>query len=288
MSELAQPDIQSRRAPPAKRAMRAVWRFLPRCKLSYDAGKLITRSVLRPEKQPLRVAISFGGRIPMRLDLASFVANDLYCFDDHYESVTLRLWRRLARDARVILDIGSHIGTFALVAADTNPNARVIAVEADPANFAQLRAHSVAYPGVVAVHAAVADRAGQMWFCSGGENDGAGRLCTEQQATGNCVPIQTCTLTELCRQQHLVEVDLIKLDVEGFEHKLLVADSEFWEEFAPAHVIVELARDKAMPEQAGEVVRAMQRRGYTACRIQGLYAIPFGKPIDLANWHFFR
>ena len=116
------------KAPLPKRIMRSVWSVLPRCRLSFNLGKLVTRTVLRPELRSLPVDIRFASSIPMRLDLASFVANDLYCLDDHYESVTLQLWRTLARQASLILDVGSHIGTFSLVATAANPQARIVAV----------------------------------------------------------------------------------------------------------------------------------------------------------------
>lgn len=73
--------------------MRVVWRALPRTRWSYNLGKLLTRTFLRPESRSCQVEMRFAGGIPMSLDLASFVGNDLYCFDDHYESVTLQRWR---------------------------------------------------------------------------------------------------------------------------------------------------------------------------------------------------
>lgn len=275
-------------APAGKRLMRAVWTRLPRCRLSYNVGKLITRTLLKPERTSRPVAVRFAGRIPMRLDLASFVANDLYCLDDHYESVTLRLWRDLAGRAGVILDVGSHIGTFSLVAAATNPQARVIAVEADPGNFTRLRDHCPAYPNIAPVHAAIADRAGQMWFWPGQGNDGAGRLSSEKPTDGTGFSVPTWSLADLCRQHSLTRVDLMKLDVEGYEHALLAADHEFWRHCPPAHLIVELTCEKAAPQRAAEIFAAMKQRGYRAQRVQGLYAVPFGKTDDLANWHFWR
>jgi FkbM family methyltransferase len=224
----------------------------------------------------------------MRLDLASFVANDLYCLDDHYESVTLQLWRTLARQASLILDVGSHIGTFSLVATAANPQARIVAVEADPNNFARLHQHCALYPNVTAVPAAIADRPGQFWFWSGVQNDGAGHLSTEQPPPGCGFPIATCSLVDLCRQQNIAKVDLMKLDVEGFEYALLATDNEFWQLYQPAHLIVELTCDKAAPERSRAILAAMARRGYQARRVQGLYAIPFGKSDDLANWHFWK
>jgi hypothetical protein len=80
----------------------------------------------------------------------------------------------------------------------------------------------------------------------------------------------------------------MKMDVEGFEHVLLTHDDAFFGAHAPRHVIVELTIDRANPGPTEELFAAMRRRGYEARRIQGLYALPFGKSYDLANWHFQR
>jgi FkbM family methyltransferase len=274
--------------PVAKRVMRAVWRVLPRSGLSFDVGKLVTRSCLRPATSPQRVTVRFAGRIPMTLDLASFVSNDLYCLDDHYESVTLRLWRRLAAQSSVVLDVGSHIGTFALVAADANPQARVVAVEADPRNFEMLEQHAAGYANITPVHAAIGESKGVMWFCAVPDNDGGGYLSAEPTDAPGSRRVETVALAELCRSQTVQQVDLMKLDVEGLEYALMVPASEFWECFAPRHLIVELTVDKKQAGRTGEILRAMQQRGYRAQRIQGLYALPWGKPCDLANWHFWK
>lgn len=268
--------------------MRAVWMALPKSRLSFNLGKLLTRTVLRPGHGSHPVRVRFGGRIPMTLDLGTFVANDLYCMDEHFESVTLRLWREQARAAAVVLDIGSHIGTFALEAADANPRARVIAVEADPHHFSLLAGHCVAYPNITPIHAAIADQPGQMWFQPGGANDGNGHLCAEQPSDPAAFAIQTHTLAEICESQNLTRVDLMKLDVEGMEYRLLAGGNTFWETFAPAHLIMELTADKRAPDETAEIFRMMEKRGYRARRLQGLYAVPWGKRFDLANWHFTR
>jgi FkbM family methyltransferase len=277
------------RAPALKRLMRAVWtRLLPRTRLTFNAGKLLTRTLLAPESGSLPVHVTFGGLAPMTLDLGTFVANDLFCMDDHYESVTLRLWKRLARESSVILDIGSHIGTFALVAAASNPRAKVISVEADGNIFALMRAHAAHFPNITALHAAIADRESPMWFCPVGGNDGGGFLSTTQPADPRSYPVTTQTLARLCVSQEVTGVDLMKMDVEGFEHVLLTHDEAFFAAHAPRHVIVELTIDRGDPGPSAALFAAMTRRGYTARRIQGLYAVPFGKKTDLANWHFSR
>ena len=275
------------RAPWIKRLFRGVWTRLPRTAWSYNAGKIFTRTLLRPESRPYPVEVDFSGHIPMTLDLASFVGNDLYCLDDHYESLTLKLWRKQARQSSYVLDVGSHIGTFALVAAAENPAAQVLAIEADPGNHAALSKHAGRFPNIQTLHAAIADRTAEMWFVPDPVNDGGGVLReTNPGESVHALPVKTCPLDAVCRSRGWPRVDLMKLDVEGFEYELIVRDSAFWKETPPRHLVVEMVTHKRNPGRAREIFEAMRRRGYRANRVQGLYAFPWSHSEDLANWHF--
>jgi FkbM family methyltransferase len=46
-----------------------------------------------------------------------------------FETETMNLWRRLARDATVIIDVGANTGVYSLVAKAINPKAKVFAFE---------------------------------------------------------------------------------------------------------------------------------------------------------------
>ncbi len=278
----------TKRAPLLKGAMRAVWRLLPRSKLSYNVGKMLTHTVLRPSSKPKPVITHFGGKMPMELDLGDFTANDLFCLDTHYESVTLDLWKTLAKTASVVLDVGGHLGTYSLVAADANPQARVIAVEADADNFSLLRRHCAPYPNIKPVHAAIAERHTTLWFHTDSTNAGGGYLSETNLGNLGCYQIETRSLTDVCRSEGVSKVDLVKIDVEGYEHALLVHDSEFWRIYKPNHLFVEIKRDTSYKATSEALFNVMHRRGYAARRVQGLYALPFGRADDLANWYFWR
>src|SRR5881296_3585734 len=128
-----------------KRLMRATWLRLPRTASTYRLAKVVTRSVLRPDRASAIAEVRCAGRFIIRLDLADVVGNDVYCMDDHYEARTLALWRALAKDAETILDLGSHVGLFACVAASVNSRARIFAVEAFERNASLLRLNAAQF-----------------------------------------------------------------------------------------------------------------------------------------------
>lgn len=57
---------------------------------------------------------------------------------DAYESLSLRVWRRMSREAEVIADVGAYTGLFTLVAAFAAPEAELHAFEPSPDVFTRL------------------------------------------------------------------------------------------------------------------------------------------------------
>ena len=265
--------------------MRAVWRRLPPTALGFDAGKLLTRTLLRPASVPSPVAFEFSGQVPMTVDLGELTGNDLFCLDRCYESLTLRLWRALAARAETVVDVGSHVGTFAAVAAVANPSATVVAVEPLPGNVERLRQNCARFGNVVVLPFAVATSSGPASLEVDVRNAGGGRLVSREEGS-RTVRVTSLTLGDVCRGCHLRSVDLLKLDVEGYEASLLAAEGEFWEAWAPAHVIVEIAA----PDRRGiaAIVEVMTKRGYGGRPIQSLLAFPALRRRRLENWHFWR
>lgn len=60
-----------------------------------------------------------------------------------YQPETLRLFYKLAEKARTIFDIGTNIGTFAVIAGVINKTARIFAFEPMPLIFELLKKTSV-------------------------------------------------------------------------------------------------------------------------------------------------
>ena len=290
-------STQRRPAAP-KRLMRAVWRRLPRTALSYKLAKGLTRSVLRPEGTPLVTDILLGGRVPMQIDLSDIVGNDLFCMDDHYEAPTLALWTTLAREAAVIVDLGSHIGLYACTAAATNPHARVVAVEGLAENVAVLRRNASAFRNLTALHAVVGPAAGRGTFrmspiAGGGYLEEAAAALEHDTTAGrhrraDRFAVDVSTLADLCAREGIAAIDLLKIDLEGLEHALLTGQGEFWTRCTPRHVLVEISAARDDRAAHDEIFAAMRRRGYRHRRTERLHTIPWAQPDSLANWHFWR
>ncbi len=145
-----------------------------------------------------------------------------------YEPETAPLFFRLATRAQVTLDIGAHVGYYALLAGHANPAGRVYAFEPFPATYARLQ-HNVALnrlSNVTCFASAVGELDGAADFfhpgtlipCSASLSFDIYRPWADS-VTKMTVPV--ITLDRFVEEHQLGHVDLVKLDVESAEPQVL-------------------------------------------------------------------
>jgi FkbM family methyltransferase len=141
----------------------------------------------------------------------------------HYDYPAMFDWR----DMRRILDVGAHIGGFALWAKQHAPDALIVGIEPEPEN-AQLAASNTAKLG-----AGVTILRGAIWYGDDllalhpfpeAANAGSHKLTAWHEGETVYKPLLTLELVAaICA---FGSVDLIKLDCEGAEYPILARASE--------------------------------------------------------------
>lgn len=133
----------------------------------------------------------------------------------------------LVKPGMTFVDIGANVGTYSLyVAKKAGPGARVIAFEPHPRTFAKL-AYNLDANGVgnvAAQNLAIAAEAGTMeLYSDGGGNIGHASLLREGAgAVRNTQAVPVAPLASVLALQGVERVDLLKIDVEGFEDRALL------------------------------------------------------------------
>jgi FkbM family methyltransferase len=120
-------------------------------------------------------------------------------------------------NVRVVVDCGANIGITSLFLAARYPDATILSVEPHPENFALLKTNVAGVPRVFPIRA-----------CVTGSPQSAVRFTVDQAAWGNRIAtnshgvlVPAITIEELCKQNGIEKIDLLKLDIEGAEEQVL-------------------------------------------------------------------
>ncbi len=140
-----------------------------------------------------------------------------------YDRTTTDHFRAAVRPGMLVIDVGSNIGHYALVAATAlRGTGEVRAYEPEPKAFAELlgNVRLNGFSNVIARQAAVAERHGRAAFFVDGGNAGGHSLAepNTRRADGH-VEVETVTLDEECAGR---PVGLLKIDAQGAEGKILL------------------------------------------------------------------
>lgn len=134
----------------------------------------------------------------------------------------------------LVLDFGANIGASAVLFALQYPQARIIALEPHPLNFAVLEFNTQGLP-VTCINAAIAQTAGSLLLDDPGAGDWGYR--TSNNAGEGSMPVTAVTpesVLAMCDSSH--EPLLCKIDVEGAEEDLFAGSTD-WASLFPMLVI---------------------------------------------------
>jgi FkbM family methyltransferase len=122
----------------------------------------------------------------------------------------------------VILDVGAHIGTFALLAAAKVPHGKVYAVEASRESFNLLRINASLNRAhnIDATHVALSDRRGECTLYHDTGNWGHS-IVAPMTGAGEAVPTET--LADFFAAKHIHHCHFLKFNCEGAEFPILLA-----------------------------------------------------------------
>jgi FkbM family methyltransferase len=162
----------------------------------------------------------------------------------------------------VFVDVGANVGTFALaLARQVGPRGKVIAIEPHPVVHARLAFNRTAsgFAQVTLVAAAAADADGELMIATDPDNFGACHI-VEGPPPANGFVVKSLRLQRILEESAVPKVDSLKIDVEGFEDRVLIgffrdAPAELW----PRAVVIEhLERDNWQQDCIADMIG----RGY--------------------------
>jgi len=159
-----------------------------------------------------------------QLDLSEGIDLAIFAFGQ-FERITAKSLERLVRPGAVVLDIGANVGAHTLpLARLVGPNGRVFAFEPTGYAFGKLKQNINLNPELVPRIVAEQIRLTGPGAADPGEIYSSWKVTGQQPRHGKHFGIAKSTegaratsLDEYCNQADLQRIDLIKLDVDGFE-----------------------------------------------------------------------
>lgn len=127
---------------------------------------------------------------------------------------------------RTVVDAGANIGDSTLRLRRFHPQARIIAIEADPGNFQLLHQNFADDTSTLLLHRALWSHEGSLKVHSTWANI-ASRV-HDAADNGEGISIPGCTVPGLMAELHLQEIDLLKLDIEGAEALVFQTEQRDW------------------------------------------------------------
>jgi FkbM family methyltransferase len=183
-------------------------------------------------------------------------------FNPDYNLEELEFLRLHTPSGGVFVDLGANVGTYAMVLArHVGRDGKVIAIEPHPITHARLAFNRTAsdFTQVRLVAAAAGPSDGELLIETDGDNLGASRVVS-RKPPGNAIKVPSLRLQRILEDAGVGHVDALKIDVEGFEDRVLIgffsnAPQRLW----PRAVVIEhLSRG----EWLDDCIADMRERGY--------------------------
>ena len=183
-------------------------------------------------------------------------------FNPEYNLEELDFLRAHTPAGGVFVDVGANVGTYAMVLAHhVGTTGKVIAIEPHPVTHARLAFNRAAsgFTEVILVAAAAGPSDGELMIETDGDNLGASHIVSGE-ASSRAIKVPSLRLQRILDEAGATHVDALKIDVEGFEDRVLTGFfKETPQSLWPRAVVIEhLSKN----EWQQDCIADMHARGY--------------------------
>lgn len=211
----------------------------------------------------------------MLLNINDRIQRRMFVKKSHEPETEIHL-KKLLSNAKCFVDIGANVGYFSLMAKAINPNIAVYSFEPNPNNIKKIEENIQLnhYQNITLSSSCVSDSAGTVSFSVPPIHEsGWGRITNDHLPLDNFTHISTqaITLDQLMSENYFQHhtPDLIKIDVEGNEFKILKGGKEFLKNHSPI-LCVELNEPCLVDcgSSSDEIIQYLKSFGYKCYAIK--------------------
>lgn len=221
----------------------------------------IVNRILKPiynrKNRDLVISDVFGYN--MQLDSRQCVDGNLLFCPQLYDHVEISFLLNNLSTNDWFLDVGSHIGFYSLMASKRTDN--VLAIEASSKTYERLKKNiALNNLKIKALNNGVSDRTEILKLSNNSDTNSGGHSFINKQSTGE--EVQCKALKDILEIQDIKSVKIMKIDVEGFEYKILKHFLENSEKsLYPKFIITEFFESEVI-NTSGNQIELLETYGY--------------------------
>jgi FkbM family methyltransferase len=224
------------------------------------------------KKNRRQVDVPLSPQVTVKCNLWDEVQFGFWWAGELYEYKQTRYFKSLLSPGAVVADVGANVGYYSLVAAPLVGSAgQVYAFEPMGAQFAQLCANVMrnSLRQVNLVNLALSDEVGEATITLEDENNTGSASLRGGTGSAGSEKVQVSTLDHYFGSQPLQRLDVVKIDVEGFETAVLRGGEGTIGRFRPV-VMIEVvdAIQKRAGSSRAEVYEWFDEHGYEPFAIE--------------------
>jgi FkbM family methyltransferase len=225
-----------------------------------------------------RQAAVHGFKLLVRADEA--VGRRIY-YGKSFEDDETEFFIRNIRRSDICIDVGANVGYYALLFARLAPSGRVIAFEPVPLNYHLLCLNVLASgaDNVVADRVVVGETEKAVDFVVAEDAAFSSLVDTGRQPRKATIQVPMTSLDAYCLRNGIMRVDVLKVDVEGAEARVIEGARGLLEraDWRPRIIMLELHEPMLRKHGSctGKVLHRMEGYGYHPFVLMGERAIPW-------------
>jgi FkbM family methyltransferase len=146
--------------------------------------------------------------------------------NNDYEGATRKVVERILKKGDIFLDLGSHIGFYALIAARiVSESGHVYAFEPTPATRDTLNKNIIDnnLSNIITVESfGISDRSEKVYFIVNSNSSECNKISRSGIESENIITIKTISVDDYAILNNIQKIDLVKMDIEGAEYQAIM------------------------------------------------------------------
>ena len=199
----------------------------------------------------------------MELDPSEDVDGNLLFCPQLYDFKEMEFISKILKTDDCFVDVGSHIGFYSLMASKYIHAGKIVSIEADPGTFDRLN-KNISLNNIsnsITVNRGVSDRSESLSLGLHVHGNKGGQSFLGDKSNG-VIDVRCSTLLDIINESGVGVIKLMKLDIEGYEYKVL---SKFFtdadREYFPNYIITEYFGEDAS-KTTGNQIKLLESYGY--------------------------